>query len=323
LVPQAEQEANFEDNQMALKARLLSKVCRNITPLMKKHGTTVIFISQVRANIGSMSPDKSQASSPKSIRFYCSIRIKCTVGEPFKDRSGQQIGMTSRLKTVKNKLVAPGRVRLAKIIFGKGYQVEEEWIEYATLYGVIEKKGAGWFVMPNGERVQGLPNLVEKIQADPILKKSVLAETKKRMDEEKEAPMIIGDVTSDGKTVRIVEEAEPDDGPEPVGVTTQPLVKSPDVSVAVDLAGPDQDFIDAALALQVIETKAAGWFVLPNGKKVQGYKTLISMVSTDLVFKAEIESAMASGKPLLPNGLPEETGLDEELDLPDDIEVEA
>lgn len=64
LVPQAEQEADFEDQQMALKARLLSKVCRNITPLMKKHGTTVIWISQTRAAIGSMSPDKDQCVTP-------------------------------------------------------------------------------------------------------------------------------------------------------------------------------------------------------------------------------------------------------------------
>jgi len=64
LVPQAEQEADFEDQQMALKARLLSKVCRNITPLMKNHGTTVIWISQTRSAIGSMSPDKDQCVTP-------------------------------------------------------------------------------------------------------------------------------------------------------------------------------------------------------------------------------------------------------------------
>lgn len=265
LVPQAEQEADFEDQQMALKARLLSKVCRNITPLMKNHGTTVIFISQTRAVIGSMSNDKDQSSSPRSIRFYSSIRIKCTFSDWVKGRSGDEgelIGMLSRLKTVKNKLVAPGRIRVVKILFGKGYQTEEEWIEYATLHDVIKKTSPGWYVIPSGEKVQGLAKLISIVQQDPELKKYVISETQKRMAVTVESPNLL-DLEQEEKTSSVeIEETLSDVAP--VGGTQE-------VS----------NVINSALDANVIERKPAGWFVLPNGRKIQGLDKLLDLVLKD------------------------------------------
>ena len=54
--------------------------------------------------------------------------------------------MISKIKTIKNKVASPFRSCEMKIIFGKGYQVEEEYVQAFVKYGIIKKAG-GWYTV--------------------------------------------------------------------------------------------------------------------------------------------------------------------------------
>jgi recombination protein RecA len=268
LVPLAEQEADFEDQQMALRARLLSRTCRVVTPLMRKSGTTIIWISQVRADIGSMSKDKVKSSISNAVKFYCSVRIKCTAADPIMGRGGadDQIGMCSRLKTVKNKLVAPNRIRVVKIHFGKGYQTDDEWIEYATLHDVIKKTSSGWFTLPSGERVNGLAKLVLTVGQDPVLKAEVITETRKRMQAVLDSPKIIDQSLLETAT-RVVDEED------------APIEEDPEVAASI-ARGIDQ-IAKSAVAMEIIKSISPDQYKTPDGKILTSWNELIDLLTDD------------------------------------------
>ena len=57
LVPARELESANGDSVMGLHARLMSQAMRKLTGITAKTGTTLIFVNQVRANIGCVGPD--------------------------------------------------------------------------------------------------------------------------------------------------------------------------------------------------------------------------------------------------------------------------
>ena len=54
LVPKAELEGDMGDSHMGLQARLMSQALRKLTPVVHKSKTVLIFINQIRQNIGAM-----------------------------------------------------------------------------------------------------------------------------------------------------------------------------------------------------------------------------------------------------------------------------
>lgn len=52
LVPRAEIEGELSDAEMALRARIMSKALRVITPLLSPANTSIIFINQIRSKVG-------------------------------------------------------------------------------------------------------------------------------------------------------------------------------------------------------------------------------------------------------------------------------
>ena len=243
------------------------------------------------------------SSSPRSIRFFASIRIKCTFNDWIKGRSGDDgevIGMLSRLKTVKNKLVAPGRIRVVKILFGKGYQTEEEWIEYATLHGVIEKTSASWYKLPDGTKINGLAALVAAVQADPDLKQRVIALTRVAMSSSVDSPDVIDSVALEEKSNRV--------GDSESALETEDLVTEVVGIVPCDTAAI-QEMIDLALSLSIIQKMPSGWFELPNGRKIWSQPKLLDLVTNDMDLQDLIREELKQ---------PQET-IDEELEGLEDI----
>jgi hypothetical protein len=50
-----------------------------------------------------------------------------------------------------------------------------ELVDMAIFANVIEKGGAGWFTLPNGEKVQGRPNVITAIREDLDLMEKIEA----------------------------------------------------------------------------------------------------------------------------------------------------
>lgn len=51
LVPRAEVEGELSDAEMAMRARVMSKALRIITPLLGPANTSIIFINQIRSKV--------------------------------------------------------------------------------------------------------------------------------------------------------------------------------------------------------------------------------------------------------------------------------
>lgn len=162
LLPKSMAEGEIGDNYMGLLARLMSKACIKLTPIANRTNTLLIFINQIRHDIGKWG-DTKVPTGGEALGFYTTGRIKVEGGESKKSRvvndEGVVIGHQCNFTIIKNKLSAPWRTAKIQLIYGKGYDFMDEVINLVIDFGVIDKKG-DWFHY-NGEKYQGKPALMK------------------------------------------------------------------------------------------------------------------------------------------------------------------
>jgi recombination protein RecA len=168
ITPQAEIDGEMGDMQVGLPARLMGKACRKLTARMKADSATIFFSNQIRSKIGGYSPTGEATDTPggKALKFFSSIRIQTKKGDWIGETtdSGGLQGIHCILKTQKNKLASPFRTADMSIIFGKGYQLEGEYVAAFVKYGFVQKGAAGWFTITDldgtVQKVQGSSNVM-------------------------------------------------------------------------------------------------------------------------------------------------------------------
>lgn len=144
LIPKAELDGEIIDNTISLQARMMSKCMRRIAPMAAKANTSVIFVNQLRDNIGAfgMGP-KSTTPGGKALPYYSSVRIELSRIAQIKDGE-DVIGNRVRAKIIKNKVSSPFKTAEYDVIFGEGISKERELLEYAIKENLIKKSGS-WF----------------------------------------------------------------------------------------------------------------------------------------------------------------------------------
>lgn len=164
LTPKAELEGTMDDQQIGLQARMLGKACRKLAGILNKNQVTLIFINQTRVKIGGFSPygEPTTTSGGKALRFYSSIRLETKARDRITEKDNH-IGLVSKIIARKNKTAPPMREYELRILFGKGYQIEEEYIDFALKYDVFEKRGAWYYYTFNEEEMkfQGKNSVIE------------------------------------------------------------------------------------------------------------------------------------------------------------------
>jgi recombination protein RecA len=75
LVPRAEIEGEMGDSHVGLQARLMSQALRKLTGSINKSRTTVIFINQIRMQIGVMFGNPETTAGGRALKFYASVRF--------------------------------------------------------------------------------------------------------------------------------------------------------------------------------------------------------------------------------------------------------
>lgn len=141
---------------MGLQARLMSQALRKLTAAISRSNTLVVFINQIRMQLGVTYGNPETTTGGKALKFYSSVRLDIRKVGTIK--SGEDIvGARTRVKVVKNKLAPPHREVEFDILFNEGMSREGDILDTAANMGIIEKSGT-WYAY-KGERLgQGRDN---------------------------------------------------------------------------------------------------------------------------------------------------------------------
>jgi len=179
LTPKAEIEGEMGDSHVGLQARLMSQALRKLTANIKKSGTLVIFINQIRMKIGVMFGNPETTTGGNALKFYASVRLDIRRIGAVK-RGEEVVGSETRVKVVKNKVAPPFRQAEFEILYGEGSSREGELIELGVNHNLVDKSGA-WYSY-NGERIgQGKDNTRLYLKEHPEIAAAIDAQLRAKL----------------------------------------------------------------------------------------------------------------------------------------------
>lgn len=140
LTPRAEIEGDMGQQHMGLQARLMSHALRKLTAIVAKSKTVVIFINQIRMQIGVVWGNPETTPGGKALKFYSSVRMDIRRSAQIK-KGEEIVGSRTKVKIVKNKVAAPFRVAEFDIFYGEGISREAEVINAGLQFDLVKKSG--------------------------------------------------------------------------------------------------------------------------------------------------------------------------------------
>lgn len=143
LTPRDEIEGEMGAYHVGKQARLMSQALRKLTAIVAKSKTIVIFINQIRMQIGVMFGNPETTPGGKALKFYTSIRIDIRRIAQIK-KGDVVIGARTRAKVVKNKVAAPFRKAEFDLIHNEGISEEGEILTLGEEFGIISKAGSSY-----------------------------------------------------------------------------------------------------------------------------------------------------------------------------------
>ena len=182
LTPRAEIEGEMGQQHMGLQARLMSHALRKLTSVVAKTNTTVIFINQIRMQIGVFFGNPETTPGGKALKFYASVRIDIRKAAPIK-KGEDIVGNMVKVKIVKNKVAAPFKTAEFSIMYNEGISYEMDVINLAVKHGIIAKSGS-WLVYEDAKIGQGLDAARQALKADKKMADKIVAEIKKKIAED-------------------------------------------------------------------------------------------------------------------------------------------
>ena len=154
LVPKAELEGEMGDSHMGLQARLMSQALRKLTPVVHKSKTVLIFINQIRQNIGAMPfANKETTTGGNALKFYASLRLDVRKIASLK-KNDVHFGNRVRVRVVKNKVAPPFKHVELDLLFNEGISRELDLLDASLFYGIINQSGS-WFSFGEQKIAQG------------------------------------------------------------------------------------------------------------------------------------------------------------------------
>ena len=143
LTPKDEIEGDMGASHMGKQARLMSQALRKLTAIVARSKTIVIFINQIRMQIGVMFGNPETTPGGKALKFYTSVRLD--IRRIAQIKKGEEImGGRVRVKVVKNKVAAPFRQTEFDLMYNEGISKEGEIIALGEKLDIITKSGTSY-----------------------------------------------------------------------------------------------------------------------------------------------------------------------------------
>ncbi len=146
LTPKDEIEGDMGAQHVGKQARLMSQALRKLTAIVSKTKTVVIFINQIRMQIGVMFGNPETTPGGKALKFYTSVRIDIRRIAQIK-KGDETMGGRHRVKIVKNKVAAPFRQTEFDMLYGEGISREGEALALGEKFGLVEKSSGGSYTL--------------------------------------------------------------------------------------------------------------------------------------------------------------------------------
>lgn len=143
LTPKDEIEGEMGQQHVGKQARLMSQALRKLTAIVSRSKTIVIFINQIRMQIGVMFGNPETTPGGKALKFYTSVRLDIRRIASIK-KGEEVVGGRVRVKVVKNKVAAPFRTTEFDLLYNEGISREGELIALGEKYDLVQKSGSSY-----------------------------------------------------------------------------------------------------------------------------------------------------------------------------------
>lgn len=151
----------------------------------------------------------SHNTGGKALKFYSSVRIETRRREYITEKNETK-GIIINAKTVKNKTAPPMVRQQLDMYFDRSFDASMEWVDFAVEYQVIAQAGAGFFTLPNGERIRGRQNVIDflKKPENSEVYEDIKRQTKERMYSKQSRRVSVDDPEDEKEILKEIGEEE-------------------------------------------------------------------------------------------------------------------
>ena len=187
---ETDDDSEIGSHHVGREGKIFSQACRMINPLLTKHNSTIIWLSQLRANIGGFgNAPKDVIGRGNALKFYVTTRINCRRTSSGKQQ-GKKISNIVKMVVVKNKKGIQFAETTVEILYGKGYNKVGEIVEIGVEHGLVDKRGA-WFKYVDSDGVllasgQGKINFEKDLISKPEMLERLRLSVVKAVNKEEE-----------------------------------------------------------------------------------------------------------------------------------------
>lgn len=175
LAPKKELEGDMADANIALQARMMSKLMRKWAAIISKRDLYAVFINQLRTNVGAMFGDPNVTTGGRALQYWSSLRVglnklQLQATDPIVADDGMKVGV----RIAKNRCVYDNPYKKGEylVLYGVGVDKLTEIVDKAPDAGIIRKSGS-WFYYetPDGELINAPQAVVSGVtQSDVPMK---------------------------------------------------------------------------------------------------------------------------------------------------------
>ncbi len=181
LTPKDEIEGDMGAHHVGKQARLMSQALRKLTGIVAKSKTVVIFINQIRMQIGVMFGNPETTPGGKALKFYTSVRLDIRRIAQIK-KGDEVMGGRVRVKVVKNKVAAPFKSTEFDLMYNEGISREGELLALGEKYDIVQKAGAS-YRMGEEKLARGYDATRQYLKDNKKIANKILKEIQKKLKE--------------------------------------------------------------------------------------------------------------------------------------------